>query len=341
MVEMAKGSLREKAYKAAVIDIGSNTIHLLIADCSSGRVRPILDRRVRAGLGVAVANGAALGIGRIHGVASVVRAFAAEAREHRAREIIVVGTHAVRIAPNRRALIKAIEADAGVAVHVLSPEQEATLCVAGAELGPLPQPPFLCADIGGGSCDLAAVDAAGVRGVASLPVGSGVLAAGELDGDPPRMAEMDRTAAILRKLVAATDLAGYPAFSEAVATGGAVRRLGRQVRDQRGVRVQPTGLLLETIQGLLHKPSAAWPHAVKPELAAVVRAGGMILQAIAARWEVRRWRISPYGLREGVLAFRARGLSLEAAVLVGEPTTGRRTMDDPYANRRAWQAPVH
>ena len=129
---MAKGLERENAYKGAVIDIGSNTIHLLIADYSLGRMRPILDRRVRAGLGVAVANGAALGIGRIHGVASVVRAFAAEAREHHAGEIIVLGTHAVRIAPNRRALIKAIEAQAGVAVNVLSPEQEAVLCVAGA-----------------------------------------------------------------------------------------------------------------------------------------------------------------------------------------------------------------
>ena len=338
---MAKGLPREKAYKAAVIDIGSNTIHLLVADYSQGRIRPILDRRVRAGLGVAVTNGAALGIGRIHGVASVVRAFAAEAREYRAGEIIVVGTHAVRIAPNRRAIINAIEAEAGVVVHVLSPEQEAVLCVAGAELGPSPQPPFLCADIGGGSCDMAAVDAAGVHRVASMPVGSGVLAARELHGDPPRTAEVERTARRLGRLLSATDLAGYPSFSEVVVTGGAARRLRRQVRGEGGAGGRPMGLLVETMQALLQKPSTAWPRAAKPELAAIVRAGGMILQAIAVRWGVRRWRISPYGLREGALAFRARGLSLEAAVPVGEPATGRYTLEDSYANRRAWQAPVH
>lgn len=338
---MAKGSARDKAYRGAVIDIGSNTIHLLVADYGQGRIRPILDRRVRAGLGVAVANGAALGIGRIHGVASVVRAFAAEAREHRAGEIIVLGTHAVRVAPNRRALIKAIEAEAGVVVHVLSPEQEAVLCVAGAGLEPLPQPPFLSADIGGGSCDMAAVDTAGVRRVASLPVGSGVLAARELHGDPPQPAEVERTARRLGRLLTATDLAGYPSFSEVVVTGGAARRLGRQVREEGGAGGRPMALLLETIRLLLQKPSAAWPRAAKPELAAIVRAGGMILQAIAVRWEVRRWRISPYGLREGALAFRAHGLSLEAAVPVGGPAGGRYTLEDPYANRRAWQASLH
>ena len=188
---------------------------------------------------------------------------------------------------------------------------------------------------------MAAVDAAGVRRVASLPVGSGVLAARELHGDPPRTAEVERTARRLWRLLSAADLPGYPSFSEVVVTGGAARRLGRQVRDEGGAGGRPIGLLLETIQALLRRPSTAWPRAAKPELAAIVRAGGVILQAIAVRWEVQRWRISPYGLREGALAFRARGLSLEAAVPVGEPAIGQHTLEVPYANRRAWQAPVH
>lgn len=335
MTERSAATASNEDDRAAVIDIGSNTIHLLVANCLAGRIQPIHDRHVRAGLGIAVADGAPLGSERIQAVASVVRAFAAEARERRASEVIVVGTHAVRAAPDRDALLRAIEHDAGVVVHVLSPEQEAVLCVTGAALGPLPSPPFLCVDIGGGSCDLAAVDASGVRSVVSIPVGSGVLAARDLGGDPPQASQVVRTAGTLRDLCDATAFPGYPDFLEIVATGGAARRLRRQARAELDAVALPTSLLLETVRLLLREPSAGWPLAVKPERAPLVRAGALIVEAIVIRWRVARWRVSPYGLREGALARRARGLSLDAAVPSGAPPSHPRDMEDPRGHRGA------
>ena len=331
MTKPTAGTASDGAHRAAVIDIGSNTIHLLVADCLPDRIHPVRDRRVHAGLGIAIADGEALGTDWIQRVASVVHAFATEAHQYQAREIIVLGTHAVRTAPDRGALTKTVEAEAGVALHVLSPEQEAVLCLAGAELGSLPQPPFLCADIGGGSCDLAAVDAAGVSSAASLPIGSGVLAARELDGDPPPATQVAQVAKALLDLFGTTALAGHSRFPEVVVTGGTARRLRQQVHGHRGGAAQPTTRLLETIQLLLQQPSTEWPHAVKPQRAALVRAGGMILQAIVARWHVPVWRISPYGLREGALAHRARGFSLDAPIAPDGPshagTSGRMPME--------------
>jgi exopolyphosphatase/guanosine-5'-triphosphate,3'-diphosphate pyrophosphatase len=299
--------------RAAVIDIGSNTIHLLVADCLPDRIRPIRRRRVRARLGIAVADTGALGGRRIRAATSVVQAFAVEARAARAREVLVLGTHAVRAATDRGALAQAVEAATGLTVHVLNPEQEAQLCLAGAELGPLPPPPFLSVDIGGGSCDVSAVEAAGIRGVVSVAVGSGVLAARDLDGDPPSRIQLDRTAARLMTLFRARHLPGEPEFTEVVATGGAARRLQRQLIGEHGAGPAWTSDLLELAGWLLRMPSSLWPHPVKPGRAATARAGGLILQTIAIRWQVARWRISPFGLREGALARWARGLRLETA----------------------------
>ena len=335
MIRRSPCTAANEGDRAAVIDIGSNTIHLLVANCLPGHIQPICDRHVRAGLGIAVADGAPLGSDRIQAVASVLRMFATEARAHRAREVIVLGTHAVRAAPDRDALVRAIERDAGVVVRVLSPEQEAVLCVAGAALGPLPPPPFLCVDIGGGSCDLAVVDASGVRSVVSFPVGSGVLAVRDLGGDPPPASQVVRTAGTLRNLCDATGFPDYPDFLEIVATGGAARRLRRQVHAEPDAVALPTSLLLETIRWLLREPSARWPYGGKPERAPLVRASAIIVEAIVVRWHVARWRVSPYGLREGALARWARGLSLDAAVPPGAPSVRPRDMEDSRGTRGA------
>src|SRR5690349_18175097 len=103
----------DEADRAAVIDIGSNTIHLLVADRPGGLVRSLLDEHVHAGLGLAVAEGTPLGTARIQAVADIVRAYAAAAQARGAQNITVIGTHAVRAAPDRAALIDAIEREAG------------------------------------------------------------------------------------------------------------------------------------------------------------------------------------------------------------------------------------
>jgi exopolyphosphatase/guanosine-5'-triphosphate,3'-diphosphate pyrophosphatase len=306
--------------RAAVIDIGSNTIHVLVADCDRGRIWPVYADRVRARLGLWVADETPLGAERIAAVASIVRRFAGEARHYGARDIIVFGTHAVRVAPDRLPLIAAIEQEAGVAVRVLSPAEEVELCVAGAGLGPVPRAPFVCADVGGGSCDVAAVGQLGVAATASIAVGSGVMAERDLAGDPPARAEVDRVVEKLRRMLSGLEL-GAPEFPELVATGGAVRRLRRQFGADRRAPL-PAATLRETVGRLLRTPSAAWPRKVTPDRAALIRAGGLIVQEIVARWRVSLWRVSHYGLREGALALRARDMSVGAAPLRGTEERG-------------------
>ncbi len=304
---------RTEADRAAVIDIGSNTIHLLVADRPGGLVRPLLDEHVHAGLGLAVAEGTPLGAARIQAVADVVRAYAAAAQARGAQNITVIGTHAVRAAPDRAALIDAIEREAGATVSVLSTQQEAVLCVAGASLGPLPPPPFLCVDMGGGSCDLAAVGPSGVTSTASIALGSGVLAARDLVGDPPPSSQVRRTGAAIRDRLAAVDSLDRSEFAEIVATGGAARRLRSQFVLEPNAVALTVDALEEMVGRLLGVPSVRWPRPVRPGRAALTRAGGIILRAITARWQASVWRVSPYGLREGALARRVGEVTMNAA----------------------------
>jgi exopolyphosphatase/guanosine-5'-triphosphate,3'-diphosphate pyrophosphatase len=232
---------------------------------------------------------------------------------------MVIGTHAVRVAPDRAALIGAIEAAAGVTVRVLSPKEEAVLCVAGASLGPLPTPPFLCADIGGGSCDLAAVGPSGVSSAMSVTLGSGTLAAADLAADPPDPSQADRTAAAIRDGLAEADGLDHAHFAEVVATGGAARRFRQQFDGGPDAVAFPVDGLLETVDRLLRLPAAAWPRPARPKRAALIRAGGMILRAIAVRWQASMWRVSPYGIREGALVGSADGAEIKPAAPVRGP----------------------
>lgn len=309
--------------RAAVIDVGSNTIHLLVADIARGIPTPVFDDSIRARLGLWVTEGAPLGVERIETVAAIVRGFAAEARRLRVDDIVVIGTHAVRSAQDRGLLIDAIERAAGVAMHVLSTAEEAQMCLAGAGLGSLPEPPFLFADIGGGSCDLAAVDPGGLRGTASLLAGSGVLAERDLAGDPPSTSQVERAAAMLRTMLWEITALDPPGFREIVVTGGAARRLRRQYAGDRRAT-----LTLDDLRGtavrLLRTGSARWSRPASPERAALIRAGALILQEIMIRWRVSLWRVSRYGLREGALVRWARAFRVGPEAAGGTEDGGGR-----------------
>jgi exopolyphosphatase/guanosine-5'-triphosphate,3'-diphosphate pyrophosphatase len=295
--------------RAAVIDVGSNTLHLLVADSEGARLQPVHDLRVHAALGPRVAAGGAVGQARIREVARDVRRFASQARGYGARDVLLIGTHAVRVAADREELIAALEKAAGVPMYVLDPAQEAALCLAGAALDPLPAPPFLLADIGGGSTDIALVGEGGIVAAESVPLGSGVLATACLMDDPPGNVNIRVADAAVRDMIAAARFEGVSTVGEIVATGGAARKLRRQFGATAHARHgYHTSRLLPVIETLLTTPSARWPHPFKdPERSRIIRGGAVIFRQLLLKWQAPAWRVSFYGLREGALAARARG----------------------------------
>ena len=111
--------------RRAVIDVGTNSVKLLVADVAGKQVHPILEKSKQTRLGGGFYDEHRLQTNAIAATAQTVAAFAEEARTHQAASIRVVATSAVRDAINADDLRHAIERSSELKVEVISGEQEA------------------------------------------------------------------------------------------------------------------------------------------------------------------------------------------------------------------------
>jgi len=155
------------ALRLAAIDVGSNSVRLLVADAADSSVRPLLrisqTTRLQAGL-----IGGALTRDAIEQTARAVADFAARARALNARRILAFGTSAMRDAANRDELAAAILALSGVEVETVPGEREAALAM----LGAAPSGGAGLVDIGGGSAELIVGRDGRPLAVGSAPIGA-------------------------------------------------------------------------------------------------------------------------------------------------------------------------
>jgi exopolyphosphatase/guanosine-5'-triphosphate,3'-diphosphate pyrophosphatase len=138
--------------RRAVIDVGTNSIKLLVADVAGRNVQPVHEESRQTRLGKGFYETRRLQMEPIAYSANAVADFARTARKHGARSIRVIATSAARDAINPEDLISAIEAAAGLKVEIISGGQEAGLAFQGATTDPeLARTPLLLLDVGGGS----------------------------------------------------------------------------------------------------------------------------------------------------------------------------------------------
>src|SRR3954463_732477 len=172
----------------ACVDIGSNTTRLLVAEPRPGGLREVLAQRCFTRLGRATGPDGAIGADKMAEIAEVVAAQVEAAQALGCGRLRVVATAAIRRAANRDEFVAAGQGRAGVGVDVLTAEEEARYAFTGATALIDPPPPgsIGVVDVGGGSSELAVGTVAdGARWIASVPVGSGVLADAHLHSDPP------------------------------------------------------------------------------------------------------------------------------------------------------------
>src|SRR5262249_5954020 len=123
----AMDALRQGIY--AAIDIGSNTVHLLVARSDGYSLEALDDTSKLVGLGVDLEQSGALGPRRLGAAATATRTYVRRAHVAGARRVLVLATQAVRAAANRAEAVAVIEAACGERVLVLEPEREAALAV--------------------------------------------------------------------------------------------------------------------------------------------------------------------------------------------------------------------
>jgi len=181
----------------AGIDIGSNTLRLLIAELRSvgGRVRlrPIFEDRRITRLGERIVDSGRLSPSAMSRTLRALAEFRAAISDHPVDRIVGVATSAVREADNRPLFLDRVKKETGLEIEVISGEEEARRTLLGVRYGLEPDDSnLLVLDIGGGSTEWIVVTAGRVQEMRTFDIGVVKLTDRYLAGDPPSAEDLDR-----------------------------------------------------------------------------------------------------------------------------------------------------
>jgi exopolyphosphatase/guanosine-5'-triphosphate,3'-diphosphate pyrophosphatase len=141
--------------RRAVIDVGTNSVKLLVGDVVDHEVRPVFERSHQTRLGEGLYVDGTLQPAAITRTSAAVAEFAASARSLKAERISVIGTSAAREARNVSMLANAILETAGLPLNVISGHEEAELAFVGVSCATeYSQVPLVIMEIGGGSAQV-------------------------------------------------------------------------------------------------------------------------------------------------------------------------------------------
>ncbi|MCX7617713.1 hypothetical protein [Tepidiforma sp.] len=299
---MAGGGRQERR---AVIDIGSDTVHLVIGRLVPGpgggpAVETLESHSVLLELGLEVARYGRIDPRDLRGLEAVVTRFAAKARRE-AGHLVIGATEASRRAANGGEVLAELAQRVGEPIRLLSGVREAQLGVLGVRARLDERGEQLVVDSGGASTELSLTSGREVWAAASLGAGAAALRAA-MPGDPPGPLTWALGAAAAGMALAAAP-PGRPA--KAWATGGTAHHLVRLERKTRNRK--PAALTMgemERLSGeLLRKPAEKLGRRRKqdPRRVALLAPGVLILAAVLRHYGLERCTVLPEGVREGML----------------------------------------
>jgi exopolyphosphatase/guanosine-5'-triphosphate,3'-diphosphate pyrophosphatase len=302
--------------RLGVLDVGSNTVHLLVVDAHRGaQPTPQLSDKVELRLAEHVDESGDLSRRGADRLVAATAAARARADELSCDELIAFATSAVRDAGNAAAVLKRVVTETGVELAVLAGEDEARLTFLavrrwlGWSAGNL-----LCIDIGGGSLELAAGTDEEPAVAISLPLGVARLTRDRLAGDPAAKADVvalrEHVRSQLERPVRQLSSAGTP--DRVVATSKTFRTLARlsgAAPSSAGPRVRRTlsRVSLGQVTAFISRMTAgdlAELDGVSEGRAHQTLAGAVVAAAAMDALQVPELELCPWALREGVILRR-------------------------------------
>lgn len=306
--------------RRAVIDIGTNSVKLLVADLASGGVRPVLEDSKQTRLGHGFYDTRRLQPEAIAATAAAVAGFASTARQCGAGSIRVIATSAARDAVNPGELLAAIGQASGLAVEVISGEQEAEWVFQGVATDPaFSQKPLLLLDVGGGSTEFILAQGKHEPFQASFPLGSVRLMERLPRDDPPKPEQLAACRRWIREFLACDvqprlepalqrERESYPETEalQLVGTGGTASILAcmdAELPTFHRERIERTRLSLDRLRQhlvlLWSLPLARRRDIVglPPKRADVILTGAAIYEAVMDQFGLPELRVSTRGLR--------------------------------------------
>ena len=306
---MAEPPAEARDAPLAVIDVGSNSVRLLIARPRPGGHLEILDEaRVTLRLARVVDAHGCLPPAALERTVGAIADFMTLAERAGVASVRAVGTAALRDASNASALAAALRERCGVELEVLGGKAEVRFAALGAVFG-LPIEDGLLLDLGGGSLLLARIEDRAPAETWSFPLGTLRLTDRFLPSDPPSREEL---AALRHHVRAELASAGVPRLAEGealVGTGGTVRNLANVSRRGRRYPIarlhgyalskRRLGRIAERL-GRLPAAERGAVGGLNPDRAEIIVAGALAVATVVAHTRAREVLVAGQGLREGV-----------------------------------------
>ena len=320
--------------KLAAIDIGSNSIHMIVAQIDRDGQLDIIDRNkemVRLGER-SLTDGYLSEAAQERGL-QTLRRFRRLAEDHGVDDIIAVATSAVRESRNGHEFIARVGDDCGIAARVITGEEEARLIYLGArEVFDFGQDVAVLIDIGGGSVEVILADRRRERVVRSLKLGVRRLNEEFLPSDPPTTEELEALRQHVRAAVepVVNRVAQSGGYQVLLGTSGTARVLGRLVAARSGgeadvVMQSDLSALIEHLAALRDDERSTVPGLDDKRRDAIVE-GAVLMHTLVDAFGHDRYQVVDAALREGMIVDYLERNRGDVELLDREPDPRRRSV---------------
>lgn len=283
------------------IDVGTNSVKLLVARVRPPRIRTLLEKVVVTRLGEGVARNGVIGRGPAERTFLQLAFFRELLQPYPVEKALLVGTRVFRAAGNGRELLRQWNRSLDIRTRLLSGREEARL----AHLGACPGArPATAVDIGGGSTEISLGRGGILSRARSVDIGAVTLTEEELEGDPPTEKEVERARLKIREGLKRTPgiegelvgVGGTIATAMGVARG--LNPSPENVHGKRLSREEISRLLRRLLPMPLEKRLRV--RGLAPGRADILPAGLLILEEIMTKSGRESIRVSSRGLRHGL-----------------------------------------
>lgn len=291
----------------AAADVGSNTVHVLVAETDGQSITRIDNESTWISLGEEVARVGEISDERAAELVSILQDYKKLAKSHGARHMYVFATEAMREAANHEAVLERIRVQTDLEVELISPRRETELSLEGVLLDSPADLDFLI-EIGGGSAQVAHVSGGKVSVSASLLLGTGrLIAEAKLEHPCP-----PERISVANELIQSRldELRGLDSDGPklAVASGGVARGLWRALHpDGEPMLYRQEFDYVAWAAGYLPISHIAARFCVKEKRAATLLPGALVYGSLMDRLEITDLHVSMYGVREGAILEIVRG----------------------------------
>lgn len=300
--------------RIAAIDIGTNSIHMVIARAAGSSGFEVVDReREVVQIGRGSFDGSRLRAEAIRRTVAALARFADLARRQQVDRILCTATAAVREARNGGAFVQAAREACGIAPRVIPPEEEGRLIhLAVTSALQLEEGPSLIVDIGGGSVQLVIADRDRLHETLSVPLGALRLYEELLASDPPERRDLQRLRRrIRRESAAALSTIADRSPVRIYGSSGSIHALAHLAHGEE------TGEALEHLNGFVLEREAVARltrrlqrmdlaereelPGIDPRRAEIILPGAMVLDYLLGELDTESITLCDFGVREGLV----------------------------------------